>query len=124
MLKFDYKFFDSTIYTYKDSSRSPQKFKETEMFTCSGPKGVLVLASRRHPIGGGHYDPHLVKSGPEGIVDNSTSVLFEEFRERFSICTTHLGADFPGEQVFFEFLQDFYTEKVLTNKFKYTKEAE
>ena len=113
----DYSFLQSVIFEGKE-------WIDVEYFSHFGPKGVLVLASRNHPIGGGHYDLHLVKSGPEDIINHSTSILFEEFRERFSICTNYLGADFPGEQVFFEVLRDFYTEKVLTNKFKYAKEVE
>ena len=113
----DYSFLPSVIFEDKE-------WVNVEYFSHFGRKGVLVLVSRHHPIGGGHYDLHLVKSGPEDIIDHSTSILFEEFRERFSICTSHLGADFPGKQVFFGVLRDFYTEKVLTNKFKYAKEAE
>jgi len=124
MLKFDYRFFDSTTYTCKKSSRSPQKFKETEMFTCSGSKGVLALFSRKWSPHIGQYDMHLSKSDFCNVTDHSTTIDFKEHVDDSKLIVSQKEGKSIDKNPFFEVLKEFYEDFVMTKKVKYASEVE
>ena len=124
MLKFNYKFFDSTTYTYEKSSRSPQKFKDTEMFTCSGPKGVLALFSRDWSSHIGQYDMHLSKSGFCNVTDHSTAIDFKDLIDDSKLIVSQKDGEPIDKNPFFEVLEEFYKDFVMTGKVKYISEVE
>ena len=121
MLKFNYKFFDST--TYQKSSRSPQKFKDTAMFTCSGPKGVLALFSRKWSPRIGQYDMHLSKSGFCNVTDHSTAIDFKDLIDDSKLIVSQKDGKTVDKNPFFEVLEEFYRDFVMTGKVNYASEA-
>ena len=117
MLECDYYFIDSGFFEGREVVNN-------EFFHCSGPKGILFLFSRGRPSGGGQLSMHLVDSDPKSIINYENSVHFKEFVDDSKLCSSVKDGKTVDRNPFFEVLEEFYKDFVMTGKVKYVNEVQ
>ena len=94
------------------------------MFTCSGPRGVLALFSRDWSPRIGQYDMHLSKSGFCNVTDHRTAINFKEHINQSKLIVSQKDGELIDKNPFFEVLEEFYEDSVMTGKVKYVNEVQ